>query len=416
SNVLPVLLEKLSEHLHVSTSALEALEIGYMLRNNCWVIPERDEYGDIIGLSLRQWNDKKYAVPGSKRGLVYVPNIRRSFTDSKVYQAGPHNWTRTSEDIPCPVCGKPDWCMVSAEDTDDPKAVLCCRVKKGAAKELGDAGYLHILKPEGDLEAGSVLPPSELPILIVEGASDVAAAMDLGLVAIGRPSSSGCLDKLSQLVAGRDIIVLGENDAGAGIEGMEKTFETLLPYAKTSVKLTPPDGVKDLRQWAATGISQKAVLQFIRTSGSSAHDDTILLSIAPLDLAEKWLAATYHQDDMYTLRVFHSSWYAYRDHCYREIDRANLRQQLYRFFGDKQVKKLKSNGFDIVKYDPNKHKLDEIMDALLAYCPITSEEIPCWLDEENEAGNPKHILVFPNGYININDPTAELRQSTPHFF
>jgi len=143
SNVLSPLLEKLSQQLHVSTGALTALEIGYMLKSNCWVFPERDEYGDIIGLSLRQWNGKKYAVEGSKRGLIYVPNIHRNPTNPKKYQAGPQNWIRTSEATPCPICGKPDWCMLSSESPTDPKAVLCCRVGENAVKDLGEAGYLQ---------------------------------------------------------------------------------------------------------------------------------------------------------------------------------------------------------------------------------------------------------------------------------
>jgi putative DNA primase/helicase len=422
SNILPSLLEKLSQQLHVSISALKALEIGYALHNNCWVFPERDEYGDIIGLSFRQWNNKKHMFPGSKRGLIYVPNIHRSPATPNKYCSGPRNWIRTTEDILCPICGKPDWCLVSSENPTDPKAVLCCRIKKGAVKSLGEAGYLHILKPEGELsQAGSVLLPSEYPLLIVEGATDVAAALDIDLVAVGRPNSTGCLDKLTHLVAGRNIVVLGENDAGAGKEGMEKAFEILQPLAKQTVKLLPPEGIKDLRQWITQGLTRKQFLKLIHTTGSSVHNEIILLSVAPLDLAKQWLEATYYQDDIFTLRVFHGSWYAYTGQCYREIERANLRQQLYRYLGDKQYKKIHAKGFDILNYDPTKHKLDEIMDALLAFCPITAEEIPCWLDKNNKTSNPKHILVFPNGYLDISgytkrDEDFELRKSTPHFF
>ena len=421
SNVLSPLLEKLSQQLHISMAALRALGIGYALHNNCWVFPERDEYGDIIGLSFRQWNGKKYMFSGSRRGLVYVPNIHHSFANPKRYQAGPQNWTRTSENNPCPICGKPDWCMVSAERPNDPKAVLCCRVGRGASKNLGEAGYLHILKPEGELnQAGAVLLPSEYPLLIVEGATDVAAALDIDLVAVGRPSNLGCLDKLTHLVVSRSVVVLGENDAGAGEEGMEKTFEVLRSHAKQIVKLLPPDGIKDLRQWVSQGLTREQLLGYVHTIGDSTPSETILVSIAPLDLAKQWLEATYFQDDIFTLRVFHGSWYAYTGQCYEEIDTANLRQQLYRFFGDKQYKKVHSKGFDLLNYEPTKQKLDQIMDALLAYCPITAEEFPCWLDKNHKAIDPRHVLVFPNGYLDINNYTTEedfdLEKPTPHFF
>lgn len=423
SNIVPSLLEKIAQQLHVSVAALNALEIGYALHNNCWVFPERDEYGDIIGLSLRQWNGKKYMFPGSKRGLTYVPNIHRSAINSDRYQAGPQNWTRTSTETPCPVCGKPDWCMISAERPENPRAVLCCRVRDGARRNLGTAGYLHILKAEGDLShAGSVLVPSEHPLLIVEGATDVAAALDLDIVAVGRPSSTGCLDKLASLVVSRDVLVLGENDAGAGKDGMDKTFEVLRPSAKQIAKLLPPDGVKDLRQWVISrGLDQAIFLRYIRSHKPASHQDTILPSTAPMDLARQWLDATYYQDEIYTLRVYHGGWYAYVNEHYEEVNRDTLRQQLYRFFGAKHYKKTQAHGFTISSYDPTKHKLDEIMDALLAFCPITAAEIPCWLDEDHKTSNPRHILVFPNGYLDISGYAKrgedfKLQKATPHFF
>ncbi len=418
SNVLPPLLEKLSEQLHVSVAALTSLEIGYSLRNNCWVFPERDEFGMVIGLSLRQWDGKKYMFKGSKRGLIYVPYIHATPTDKERYHAGPHNWTRTTEAVPCPICGKPDWCLVSSEEPTDPKAVLCCRVGEGASRDLGTAGYLHILKTDGELtQAGSVLMPSEHSVLIVEGATDVAAALDIDLIAIGRPSSTGCLDKLTQMVAGRGVIVLGENDAGAGREGMEKAFDILQPHARTIVKMLPPEGVKDLRQWVHHGLTQKQLLDLTKIKGDTTSTDSVLESVAPLDLAKLWLDATHHQNDIYTLRIFHGTWYVFDGLCYRELGRDSLRQQLYRYFGGKQYKKIHAKGFDILNYDPSKQKMDGITDALLAFCPIAGGGVPCWLVKGHEASDPKQILTFSNGYLDLSsEHPSELCNLTPHFF
>lgn len=422
SNVLPSLLDKFADQLHVSVAALEALEVGYVLQSNCWAFPERDERGDVIGLSFRRWDGKKYMFKGSRRGLIYVPNIRRSPLNPETYQAGPQNWVRTSEETPCPLCGKPDWCMLSAENPSDPRAVVCGRVKEGAVKDLGTAGYLHILKAGGEIaQAGSVLLPSKYPLLVVEGASDVAAALDIDLVAVGRPNSTGCLDKLTQVVGGRDVIVLGENDAGEGRKGMDKTFEILRPATQKIAKLMPPDGIKDLRQWVYQGVTREQFLRFAHRTSSVVHDDKILLSVAPLNLAKQWLEAMYHQDGIFTLRVFHGSWYAYDGQCYREIEITNLRKQLYSYFGDKQHKKFNNQGFDILNYDPTKQKLDQIVDALLAFCPITAEEIPCWLKERKNTGDPRHVLVFPNGYLDISgyarrNEKFQLHKPTPHFF
>lgn len=54
------------------------------------------------------------------------------------------------------------------------------------------------------------------PVLILEGGSDVAAALDAGLCAIGRPSNTGgvhyLLDALKTHASNRPVLVIGEND------------------------------------------------------------------------------------------------------------------------------------------------------------------------------------------------------------
>jgi hypothetical protein len=49
------------------------------------------------------------------------------------------SWRRVSRDRPCPVCGRPDWCLVSADGT----AAICPRVE--SPRRCGDAGWLHRL-------------------------------------------------------------------------------------------------------------------------------------------------------------------------------------------------------------------------------------------------------------------------------
>lgn len=50
-------------------------------------------------------------------------------------------WLRVSRGNPCPVCGRGDWCLVA----DDRSAAICPRISEGAQKDLGEAGFLHIL-------------------------------------------------------------------------------------------------------------------------------------------------------------------------------------------------------------------------------------------------------------------------------
>ena len=52
------------------------------------------------------------------------------------------HWLRVSNARPCPVCHKPDWCLVAA----DGSAAICARVLEGSVKRCGEAGWLHRLR------------------------------------------------------------------------------------------------------------------------------------------------------------------------------------------------------------------------------------------------------------------------------
>ena len=56
------------------------------------------------------------------------------------------DWLRVSRSRPCPICGKPDWCLIVGP-TDDPTAAICARVESGNRR--GDAGWLHRLRDDG---------------------------------------------------------------------------------------------------------------------------------------------------------------------------------------------------------------------------------------------------------------------------
>lgn len=97
------------------------------------------------------------------------------------------------------------------------------------------------------------------PVLLVEGVSDTAAGLTLGLCCIGRPSNTGGVDCLAELLAGlredRPIIVLGERDtkddgSWPGKTGAISTAEQLAERLNRPVAWAlPPDEAKDLRSW-----------------------------------------------------------------------------------------------------------------------------------------------------------------------
>jgi hypothetical protein len=261
-NAYPAMREHLATHLGVSADSLRRLALGWAPivefkkgKNftGWWAIPERDDAGEPIGISLRSQNDMKVMLPGSKHGLIFEVNPEHE-RGSKGYEAGPHNWIRTMDaGVPCPICKRPDGCILSAEDPADPKAVICIREKSGAAKPM-KFGYLHIRKPEGQLTGRSALADNGGPVIVVEGMSDAAAAMDLGYNSVGRPSNLACMDMVANLVRGRSVIIVGENDKKAdgkepGREGMITAYQAVRNTCRDVKTVMPPDHIKDLRAW-----------------------------------------------------------------------------------------------------------------------------------------------------------------------
>lgn len=414
-NAWPAMVADLASDLGVSARSLTAIGIGWIPLEACWVFPERDAEGAVVGLVRRFKNGKKLSIEGSKRGLTYAPSERVLSGDSP-YVPGSQNWQRVSEEFPCPICKKTDWCLVSSEDPADPKAVICGRKAEGAKQPLGDSGYLHILKPTGDVSTvrGMVLNESSLPILIVEGQSDVAAAYDLGFIAVGKPSASGGLLYLANLLIGHETAVIGENDSGAGRLGMEKTFEAIRSKAKAVTKLMPPEGIKDLRAWVKSGLTSKGLKKAIHENGIVISHENLLESVAPLDITERWLKERHWQNGLPILRQYIGSWYRFDGTKYARIDeKTYLRGDLYSFLSDKTIKKFTPKGeLTIVPYAPDKHKVDEIVDACSMTCPVYVDA-PCWLDEEEHPCST-NLVSFSNGLLIL--PTLNLDSSTPRLF
>jgi hypothetical protein len=58
-----------------------------------------------------------------------------------------HEFARVSRKNRCPVCDRPDWCLVSRDDPASPSKVICTRVE--SKFRWGEAGWLHRLRDDG---------------------------------------------------------------------------------------------------------------------------------------------------------------------------------------------------------------------------------------------------------------------------
>lgn len=54
-----------------------------------------------------------------------------------------NDWIRVERDMPCPICGRPDWCLLHQKG----KKVICSRVR--STTKVGQAGWIHKVNDNG---------------------------------------------------------------------------------------------------------------------------------------------------------------------------------------------------------------------------------------------------------------------------
>jgi DNA primase len=103
----------------------------------------------------------------------------------------------------------------------------------------------------------------EGPLLICEGPTDTAVSLDLGYNAVGRPNCNSGIQELTDIVRGRDSIIIADSD-DVGINGAKRAAKFLMLYCNSLRIFVPP--VKDIRQW----VSQESDRGYIRHSIENA--------------------------------------------------------------------------------------------------------------------------------------------------
>ncbi len=328
--MFPGLYRELAEDLGVSEESLRALGVGYWPCDNkgrdWWIFPERNHKGIVVGLMRRPIQPgKKLAVEGSTRGLSYMYNENARAGHEK-FAPGYCTWVRLCDaGVECPICKKPDYCMVSSDykDSEGPSAVCCTRVKEGASFEL-EYGNIHILDSIRQAKSGSgVLPETDQPILIVEGPTDVCAAFDLGFVAVGKPGATSGMKLLKEMpLAGKTIWNMGENDAGIGQIGMEKAYCCLSSLSKSVTCIMPPAGTKDLRQWIEHGVTAVSLAEYVRDRGIlNPVDESRIIrgDVSYVRLAEQFIASFDNR-----LIFHHKDWWQYGGGRYQLIEEGDV--------------------------------------------------------------------------------------------
>ena len=411
----PQIAVELSGELGVTVESINKLGVGFHFGFQAWAFAERDAKGNITGISLRGTNGKKFMVPGSKHGLFYEVN-----NDRTEYISGAHNWTRVHRGLLCPICGKPDGCAVAASDPTNPPAVMCVHNDKGSVKKV-ELGYLHILRPEGNVgtTAQTVLPATKFPILVLEGASDVLAAMDLGFVAVGRPSAEGGTSILANMpLYKKEVWIIGENDSGAGYSGMERAFATIQQATNRVTMFQPPEGIKDLRDWKDKGLTQTALFEYAKEYGKTSQDDSIFESDDPAEIGNRFLKDKYIVNNNLLLREYKGRWVHWPENVWKEIAINILRGRVYDYIDNKKFMRPDAKGgVNILPYRASRARVSDIIDSLNRVCPI-EDDPPTWIGDE-EHSPPSNLLTFKNGVLDVDeymDGKIVLHNPDPNLF
>lgn len=458
-NMCPAMYEYLAEELGVTAKSLGRLHVGYLpiscfadfeetgperlkgihswaakadpFRNHdknqtgkepytqyCWTFPEYDANGVVVTIAKRYPPGGKYKTsmlkpPGKSlgRGLTYDPAFIGSATTIRTS----YNFKPVTKDEPCSLCGKERWCMISHDSTGEVNALLCHKVEEGSTRPAKDGGFIHEVKPRTECNVAPLLG-SEFPIFVVEGASDVAALCDLGLIGVGKPNSDGKLDTLATLLVGYDVVIIGENDS-AGRAGMKATAQRLLDKCSSVKTVLPIKGINDLRQWYRRGLTRDVLLSYVAEKAEKLDRDANVLKSKDNIVVAGAFSATQTINGVSILLKDEQQWKLYQEERNRYVDlsKERLTQQIQLFMKDKMVRNQKG---EVVPY--TSLRTGELNDVMLALNRdhLIPERAPCWLNGTEGYDHAK-LITTENCVVNTANCTGgeyELLEATPAYY
>ena len=141
---------------------------------------------------------------------------------------------------------------------DDREQVIGIRLRASDGRKWAEPGSRNGLFYEPGCEAGG-------PLYVVEGPTDTAALIDMGLDrVVGRPGCNCGNDELARYVAARraPVVMLADND-GPGLAGARSAARLLALFAPSVRVIQPPSGIKDARQWLQRGGTKRDVMKAV---------------------------------------------------------------------------------------------------------------------------------------------------------
>jgi len=138
----------------------------------------------------------------------------------------------------------------------------------GIRRRLGNGRKLCVTGSQNGLFIPSGLS-NDKPLMVCEGPTDTAAALDLAFSALGRPNCNSLIKMTALAVKDyKEIVIVADNDT-AGKAGAKKLASYLTIHCPRVKVLYPPEGIKDLRQWLGKGLTTaylRRVIEKIETA------------------------------------------------------------------------------------------------------------------------------------------------------
>jgi len=121
----------------------------------------------------------------------------------------------------------------------------------GIRRRLGNGRKICVKGSRNGLFIPSGIKTAE-QVVVTEGPTDCAAALDLGVSAIGRPNCDSKIAMTVRYIRKRAVVIVADRDS-AGMRGARKLYEALINSGSTVRIVLPPNGINDLRQWKQSG-------------------------------------------------------------------------------------------------------------------------------------------------------------------
>lgn len=170
-------------------------------------------------------------------------------------------------------------------------------------------------------------------------------------------------------------------------------------------------------RWIALEGTKKAIEQAQEnlSHSSTNQNDKVVDPKAPFTIAEALIQKHFLSSEQRTLQYCLDTFWRWDGTIFKELKEGEMRKIIYNFLQDAQV--LSDSGY-LERFNPNKFKVDQIVDALKAICHQNYHPTggAIWLDDRMEP-NPKYLISFRNGLLNMEawlaDCTTPLIPHTP---